>query len=438
MDSSSLENKAARRRKDPLTLEGEEYGMEKELVKGLVFVCLFLIGLCAIEHHFRLSRLPYLCWVLLFGAGYGVLNQTVLPVLYDLNLTPDIILYIFLPILIFDASRKLELNIAREEAVPASLLASFGIIVSMWAMAVPIRWMTGLPWGDVLLFAAIMSATDPVAVSAVFKQFPIPEKLRILIEGESLLNDGTTVILFALLSGKVLEGKELFLPKGISVFVLSVVGAILLGACAGWIGAWLMRRWKALNDHFIGPLLPLLIVYLVFCIAQAVLDISGVIAVMAATLTLRVIFRRAKAIDALTHCEIEFYKEFWEFLGVLANAILFFMLGAEIGSHYYGINWMIMPGVIAALLVSRSVVVYGFSALFRVGGIRIPMAWQHVLNLGGLKGALSVALVLMIPRDYAYRNSFLCAALAMALFTLIGNTLALRVYLKKASFGEPA
>ncbi len=234
----------------------------------------------------------------------------------------------------------------------------------------------------------------------------------------------------------MIEGKELLFQKGISVFVLSIAGAVLLGGLMGWGGTWLMRRWKALKDHFIGPLLPLLIVYLTFCLAQAALDISGVIAVMATTLTIRLVFRRAKVIDALTHCEIEFYREFWTFFGNLANAVLFFMLGAEIGSHYYDINWLVMPGVIAALLFSRSVVVYGFGALFRLIGIRLPAAWQHVLNLGGLKGALSVALILMIPEEYAYRHLFLCAALAMCLFTLIANTLTLQVYLKKADLGE--
>ncbi len=406
--------------------------MDTVLVKGLVFACLFLIGLCAIEHHFRFSRLPYISWVLLFGMGYGILNQTVFPHLPDLDLTPDVILYIFLPVLVFDSARKLDLGLARAEAVPAFLLATLGILVSMFAMAVPIRWMTGLPWMDILFFTAIMSATDPVAVSAVFKQFPIPEKLKTLIEGESLLNDGTTVILFMLMGGKVLEGKELLFHNGISAFALSIAGAVLLGGLMGWGGAWLMRRWKALKDHFIGPLLPLLIVYLTFCLAQAALDISGVIAVMATTLTIRLVLRRAKVVDALTHCEIEFYKEFWTFFGNLANALLFFMLGAQIGSHYYDINWWVMLGVIAALLVSRSVVVYGFGAVFRLAGMHLPVSWQHVLNLGGLKGALSVALVLMIPNDYAYRHLFLCAALVMALFTLVANTLALRVYLKKA------
>ncbi len=101
--------------------------MDTVLVKGLVFACLFLIGLCAIEHHFRFSRLPYISWVLLFGVGYGILNKTVFPHLPELDLSPDMILYIFLPVLIFDSSRKLDLGMAREEALPSFLLASLGI-----------------------------------------------------------------------------------------------------------------------------------------------------------------------------------------------------------------------------------------------------------------------------------------------------------------------
>ena len=406
--------------------------MDIELVKGIVFACLFLIGLCAIEQHFKFSKLPYISWVLLFGLGYGVINKLLLPALPDLKLTSGMLLYVFLPVLIFDSSRKLNLKIARAEVIPASILASLGILISMLVMAVPIRWATDMPWMDILFFTAIMSATDPVAVSAVFKQFPIPEKLKMLIEGESLLNDGTTVILFMLMMGTVLDGKELVLQNEIMVFVLSVSGAIVLGACTGWIGAWLMHRWNALKDHFIAPLFPLLIVYLTFCLAQAVLEISGVIAVMTTTLVLRIVLMKTKRVDAPKYCEIEFYKSFWGFLGDLANAILFFMLGVEIGAHYYDINWLIMLVVIVALLLSRSVVVYGFGAIFRITGIRIPLSWQHVMNLGGLKGALSVALILMIPEDYIYRDIFLCAALVMSLFTLVGNTLGLRFYLKKA------
>ncbi len=175
--------------------------MEMALVKGLVFVCLFLIGLCAIEHYFRFSRLPYISWIVLFGIAYGMLNQWDIINLPSLTMTPDVILYIFLPILIFDSSRKLDLKMSRKEALPAALLATLGILASMFIMALLLKLITDLKWIDILFFTAIMSATDPVAVGAVFKQFPIPERLKTLIEGESLLNDGTTVILFLLLSG---------------------------------------------------------------------------------------------------------------------------------------------------------------------------------------------------------------------------------------------
>ncbi|MEA2068601.1 MAG: cation:proton antiporter [Verrucomicrobiota bacterium] len=402
-----------------------------EMVSGIVFVCLFLIGLCAIEHYFRFSRLPYISWVVLFGVGYGLLDKTVLPQLPGFHLTPDVILYVFLPVLIFDSSRKLDPGMVRKEGLPAAVLAAPGIMVSMFVMALPIWWLTDLPWVDVLFFTAIMSATDPVAVSAIFSAFPIPGKLRTLVEGESLLNDGTTVILFILLSGRVLEGKELGIQKGLVFFVLSVAGAVLLGGAAGWGGIWLIRKWKALKDHFIAPLLPLIVVYLVFCAAQAGLDISGVIAGMAATMTMRIILLRGGDIEKLPQRDVEFYGGFWDFLGSLANAALFFMLGVEMGGHGGEIQWMLMPVVIGALLLSRSVVAYGFGA-----GFRLPMPWRHILNLGGLKGALSVALILMIPEDYAYRHAFLCAALAMCLFTLVANTLAMRVYLKKAGLEE--
>jgi CPA1 family monovalent cation:H+ antiporter len=412
--------------------------MEMGLVKGLVFVCLFLIGLCAVEHHFRFSRLPYICWVVLFGALYGILNTSVWPGLPRFHLSADVILFIFLPVLIFESSRQLDLAMARTEAIPAFVLATAGVLISMGVMAVPLRFLTGGSWSDVLFFSAIMSATDPVAVAAVFKQFSIPEKLKTLLEGESLLNDGTTVIIFMLLSGKVLDGKSILAEHGVLVFAISVIGAVLLGALTGWGGALLIRKWKALKDNFIGPLLPLLIVYLTFCLAQASLELSGVIAVMSTTITMRLCYARFRPDEIPSEIQIEFYRGFWEFLGELANAVLFFMLGVEIGVHYYEISWLAMPGVIAALLLSRSVVVYGFGALFREGGIRLPRPWLHVLNMGGLKGALSVALVLMIPEEYPYRNRFLCAALAMSLFTLIANTLALRVYLRKTKFNETA
>ncbi len=376
--------------------------------------------------------MPYVCWIVVFGLFYGVFADRLCPGLPAIKLSPDVILYVFLPVLIFDSSRNLSLHMAKEEGVPAAVLASLGIVVSMFVMAVPIYCFTKLPWIHSLFFAAIMSATDPVAVTAIFKQFPIPGKLKSLLEGESLLNDGTTVILFALLSEHIFDGKPLSFSGALLFFGVSVGGAVILGLIGGFAGSLLLRRWRALKDHFIAPLLPLIVVYLVFCAAQAGFDISGVIAAMSATIFMRISLLRSPGVRELENKDRQYFRSIWEFLGELANAVLFFILGAEIGANIGGISLKIMTVVIVALLLSRCAVVYGFGAVFRLFRIRIPIAWQHVLNLGGLKGALSVALILMIPPTYIYRGEFLAAALALALFTMVGNSLAMRAYLKKA------
>lgn len=407
-----------------------------DVVHGLVFVCVFLIGLCAIAHYFRNSPLPVVCWFTLFGMAYGIIRKAAVPGLPDLHVEPDVILYIFLPILIYDSSRGLRLHVARAVAARASILATLGILASMFVMALAIAPFTSIPWIDLLFFSAIMSATDPVAVAAVCKVFPIPEKLKMLIEGESLLNDGTTVILFSLLFGRVVEGHELLFREGVLKFALAVGGAVALGVAAGWGCMALTRRWNALRDHFIGPLMPLIFVYLVFCAAQAGLDLSGVIAVMAATITMKLVAFKYPRAELPDPGQREFYRGFWDFLGELANAVLFFMLGAEIGNHSNEIAWRLLCISLAGLIVARGVVVYGFGAAFNLMGMKTPWAWLHMLNLGGLKGALSVALILMIPREYAYREVFLLAALVMCLFTLVVNTLGLRVYLNKANLEE--
>ena len=413
------------------------------VTEAVVALSLFLIGLCALEHYTRNSRLPYVCWVLLGGLGYGLLVKgpcPKLPPMQDL-LSPDIVLYVFLPLLIFDSSRKLDLDAAREVALPAFLLATVGIVFNMFVMAGPIygvAHLLGSPigWMDVLLLCAIMSATDPVAVGTIFRLFPIPEKLRMLIEGESLLNDGTTVILFMLLSKMVLEHQSVPMAAALGLFGVAIAGAVLVGAAFGLAGSWLLRRWTALSDRFIAPLFPILFVYLAFVTAQARFEISGVVAAMTATLTFRFVFNRLRPEEIPSEKEREAYRGLWDFLGDLANVFLFFTLGTEMGIRTGGLPHWIVPTGIAALVLARGATVYAFGAVLRPTRMRMPMPWQHVLNAGGLRGALCAALVLLIPRDYPYRDTFLYVALSMSLFTLVVNPLVMRAYLERADFSK--
>lgn len=409
------------------------------VVEAVVAMSVFLIGLCALEHYTRNSRLPYVCWVLLAGLVYGFLLRGPLPNLPPLQhlLSPDIVLYVFLPLLIFDSSRKLGIESSKEVALPSFLLATLGLVLNMFVMAGILYGFAKIigftiGWIDVLLLCGIMSATDPVAVGSVFKVFPIPLKLRMLIEGESLLNDGTTVIIFMLLRNIVLDGKHFSLLPTVGMFTVSIVAAAAIGIIFGFVGFWLLRRWRALNDNFIAPLLPLLFVYLAFALAQAQFEISGVIAVVAATLTFHVIFNRLDSNEVPPEKEKDRYFSLWGFLNDMANVLLFFVLGVEMGLHTGRIAHFIVLVGILALFVARAVTVYGFGALARSSSMRLPLSWQHVLNIGGLRGALCAALVLMMPHDYQYRGLFLYIALSLSLFTLIVNPLLMRAYLKKA------
>ena len=409
------------------------------VVTAVVAMSIFLIGLCALEHYTRKSRLPYVCWVLLSGLVYGLLLRGPLPNLppMQLLLSPDIVLYIFLPLLIFDSSRKLGVKSSEEVALPSLLLATFGLIVNMFVMAGIIYgiahiFKVAIGWKDILLLSGIMSATDPVAVGTVFQVFPIPKKLRMLIEGESLLNDGTTVIIFMLLSEIVMDGKHFRLLPAIGMFSMAILGAVAIGVVFGAVGSWLLRRWNALNDRFVAPLMPVLLSYLAFALAQARFEISGVIAVLSATLTFHVVFNRLRPDEAPSQKDKERYIALWDFLGDMANVILFFVLGIEMGIQTGGLaHWVVVSGIVA-LVVARSVTIYGFGFLVRSTSMRIPLSWQHVMNIGGLRGALCAALILMIPRDYQFRGVFLYIALSLSLFTLIVNPLLMRSYLKKA------
>lgn len=407
--------------------------MDGTPVFSVLFVCLFLLGICAIEHYFRNAVIPAICWVLLAGIAYGAAATNASLQIPRLKLEADIVLFILLPLLIFDSSRKLEWTELKSVGVEAGVFATLGVMASMVLIGLPVAWMAGMPLQDALLFGAILSATDPIAVAAIFERFEFPEKLGTLIEGESLLNDGTAVILFASLSTAIFKNTEISVGWMLVNLILAIGGGILLGCVFGYAGGALGRYWHALHDRFIGALLPLITIYLAFVLAEHFLHVSGVITVMACTLMLTKIHYTAGHASRSARSADQFFNQFWEFLGFLANVTLFFLLGSEIGAHAFNLPWGAVPLIIIILLVARSMIVYVFSGALRIVHRPLPMAWQHVINIGGLKGALSIALILLLPGDYVFRQFFLCAAFILILFTLIGNSLCMRLYLKKVS-----
>jgi CPA1 family monovalent cation:H+ antiporter len=404
--------------------------MNDALISGILFLCTFLLGISAIEHYLKNTVIPAICWVLLAGITYGAVTRNSELHLPIVHLQPDMVLFIFLPILIFDSSRKIKWTELKSVGLEAGVFATLGVIASIVLIGLPVAWIARIPVTDALLFGAILSATDPIAVTAIFDRFELPEKLRTLIEGESLLNDGTAVILFATLSTTIFENTGFSVGWTVARLILAIGGGVLLGCAFGYVGGMLGRLWHELHDHFIGAILPLITIYTAFVVAEHFLHVSGVITVMAGTLMLTKIHYTAGHANHEARSADQFFNQFWEFLGMLATVTLFFLLGNEIGAHAFNLQLSAVPIFIFILLMARSIVVYLFSGLLRAARRKLPAAWQHVINIGGLKGALSIALILLLPNDYAYRELFLCAAFVLILFTLIGNSLGMRLYLK--------
>ena len=396
-----------------------------------MFICLFLLGISFLHHYFKHSALPSVCWILLAGVLYGWTDRQLNLDLPHAYIEPDIVLFILLPVLIFDSARKIPILELESVALETGFLATFGVAAVAFLIGLPLAAVANIPILDAIFFGTIMAATDPVAVSAIFKSFSFPEKLNVLVEGESLLNDGTGIILYTVMGTVILEGMAFSLSSSIVSFIVAIAGAITVGLIAGTIASQLMRMWKEVHDKFIGAILPIICIYFIFVIAEHFLHVSGIIAVMSATMIMTHFHDHLSHADKDSRHTDSYFNDFWTFLGDLANKILFFMLGASIGGHLYALPWKMMPFLIIILLFSRSAVVYLSGFLFKQFGRPLSVSWLNVINLAGLKGALSIALILLIPKDYVYRELFHCAAFILILFTLLGNSLAMRWYLNR-------
>lgn len=391
--------------------------------------CVLFFLLISLRHFARNSVLPPESWLLLAGVGYGVLQHLYIPELPALKLTPELVLWLLLPVLIFASARHISPRALTKEALPIFFFAVIGVILTLFLIGVPVAFIMGIPLLHGLFFAAAVAATDPSAVAAIFQRFPIPERLSTLLEGESMFNDGTAIVLFTLMASLVLADQQLDLTQALTRFGWSIIAAIPIGFAAGWLAGKLVSFWQEQNT-FIGLSITLLLAYGSYLLAEGVLHVSGVITVLCAALAFIYVSRKNKPSE-----QSQLFNSFWEYLENMSGSVLFFFLGVAAGTHEFPLSWAI-PGVILILLVARAVVVYGGSLLINPIHNPLPMSWQHVMMLGGLRGAVSAALLLMIPEDYPYLIQMLCLVFTLCVYTLVVHPFLLRLYLQKGTVKE--
>ena len=299
--------------------------------------------------------------------GLGFLSPLVFSSdpLGDLTLSPDVILFIFVPPLIFESSIALDNQLLFKTLTPALLLAVLGLIVSAVVVGGLVAWLTPLPFSGALVFGALISATDPVAVIALFKELGVPKRLTMLVEGESMLNDATAIVLFDLVMAAIASGAVgIATVEDASVnFFVVMLGGILVGVILAVI-IFGYSITQAKHNALIQTTVSIVIAYAAFILAQSYLQVSGVIAVMSAGLVVG---------WYLTHRlspEVRVYlQEFWDYTAFIANSLIFLLVGLTTSSFIIRLGteslmfWIAIIWAIFAVIIARAVAVFGLTPL---------------------------------------------------------------------------
>jgi monovalent cation:H+ antiporter, CPA1 family len=342
---------------------------------------------------------------------------------------PEIILFVIIPILIFESGRKLKIGEIRKEAIPIAFFSIIGVVITILLIGLGVKSVFQIPFIDAMLFGTILAATDPVAVGVIFKKFPIPHRLNLIIEGESLFNDATGVISFNVVRGIIFTGATYSLLEVSLSFIWSMVGAIALGTAIGWIGGKILDKWKA--DEFVDFTFSLGLGIGGYIIADHFLHISGVVTTL---FTAILIVTKHKEISRGVG---KLFHKYWDYLGFITNSILFFLIGiplltVEIGGNTWTTLILIIAAPFIIMMLSRAAVVYGGSTFLRIFRVKIPIQWQNILTLGGLRGGMAVALVLSLSADYEFKNQFISLIIPLIAINLVVNPILLNQYLKKS------
>lgn len=385
------------------------------------FILLFAVA-SAVALLARRLRIPYTVALVLAGLILGGVNLIPAP-----ELTKDLLFAVFLPGLIFEAAFHIDSREFRANLISILLLAVPGVVASTALVAfalTPVFALFGLAmgfdWKVGLVFGALISATDPVAVVALFRTMCAPRRLTLLLDGESLLNDGTAIVFFtlslSLLSGAATTASALTLQ------FLSIVGVgALVGATIGVAVALLARR---IDDPMIEITLTTIAAYGSFVTAET-LHASGVIATVAAGMLCGNF--GARGMSASTRVATE---TFWEYVVFALNSIVFLLVGFEVQLSSLLADWL--PIITAYLVVTagRAIMTFAGHALLGLTRERFPRRWTVVLTWGGLRGALPMVLVLSLPTTFPDRDLLVSMTFGVALLSILVQGLTMAPLLK--------
>ena len=387
----------------------------------------------------RQLRFPYTLALVLVGLLMGVL-----PFIPTVQFNPEVVLFVFIPALLFEGAWNISATVLLKNWLAVLLLAVPGLLISLLVVAVALHFGAGLTWLEALLLGAIISPTDPVAVVALFRQLRMGERMRTIIEGESLFNDGVGAAVYTVVLGLLLVavGHTTNAADPVQVSLSAVwlfLGGPLIGLVLGFLIARLLRHF---DDHLIEMTITFSAAYGIYLLGD-LLHTSGLLAVVVAGLILGS-FGRQRGMSQRSRAVVD---EVWEFIGYIANSLLFLLLGMQIGSSHIGPTLAPLLWAIAGVIFGRALMIFLLFTLhdaiarwyahyrrdkrksLRSSLLPVPRSWRPIILLSGLRGALSLALVLSLPHDLPNIGLFEFVTYGVVLVTLVGQGIAMRAIL---------
>ncbi len=413
--------------------------MGENIILALLFIIVSLLVGVLLKMILRKTFIPYTVGLFVLGFVMGIIARyNIVPISVSLddilkdvgNLSPDAILYIFLPILIFEASLNMDIHIFRKSVINASLLAVPGVIVCLILTAIMIiglqisipHWDIGWNWTTALMFGALISATDPVAVVALLNELKTNKRFSTLVDAESMLNDGTGIVFFMLFFTTFTSSAVEHGP--IVSFIITVIGSIISGYIIGVLSLWGSSKLK--SEPILQNSILIIASYILFYYTNMILEVSGVIALV----TFGVVIAYYGPTTLRPKAD-KFIKDFWELAAYIANTIIFIIVGVMIAmkSDFVWSNFGILILVYIGITIIRGIMVFMFYPIMKRQQYGITPKEGIVLTWGGLRGALGLTLALLvfytptIPEAVRHQILFLTGGVVTLTLTINATTM---------------
>ena len=382
-----------------------------------------LLVACLIAMLTRRLGLPYI--VGLVAAGFLI---ALLPESPNLPLSRELIFNVLLPPLVFEAALQLDWRRFRDELPLTLTLAFAGVAVATLVVAAGMHWLVGWSWIGAALFGALIAATDPVSVIAAFREMGCLPRVSMVVESESLLNDGVAAVAFAVLSA-VAAGASPTAANIAPAFLWTLGGGIVIGVA---VSAAILLIVGRTDDPLVEITLTTIAAYASFLIAERFYA-SGIISALAAGLMTGSI---GPARVFSTHGR-DRVRWAWEFFAFLANSIVFILIGMNVASQpIHRLGSAAAVAAILLVLAGRALSIYPLSALFIASRWRLRPAFQHTLFWGGLRGALALALALAVPVQVPERNAIILTAFVVVAFSILVQGLTMPWLIDRLKLGR--